>query len=296
MLFRSRLYELAFRDGNTMELTPELVDRAFARDERIRNGRKVVINFTDPGCEEVMFTLAQMNSAQHEKANYPATRSLHNPSRDYGSDFSASSASQDGDITVEDGKAPKGGGQAEALKEQQKIATTLLELSENGPQGIKVARRGTRKTADLGTRKRTTLDKVVIQKVPPLASKASIADNSTSADTDAGNKGHAKDVLTVPHEGKVGKDETNSGGDKSHNTPAAAKAPSNQVNTKDVLNAPLEAEVGKDATKSVDQKVDDTPLGVTAASNKGDAKDVVAAPQQAGVAVDATTSVAEIVV
>ncbi len=63
----SRLYELAFRDGNTMELTPELLDRAFVRDERIKNGLEVVINFTDAGCEEVRFTLAQMANAQHDK-------------------------------------------------------------------------------------------------------------------------------------------------------------------------------------------------------------------------------------
>ncbi len=102
----SRLYELAFRDGNTMDLTPEVVDRACARDERIRNGMFVVINFTDPGCQEVMFTLAQMNISQQEKANYPITRSPHNSSRNYGTDFS-SSASQDGDITLADGKAQK---------------------------------------------------------------------------------------------------------------------------------------------------------------------------------------------
>jgi hypothetical protein len=66
----SRLYELAFRDGNTMELTPEHLNRAFVRDERIRNGKEVVTNFTDPAAMEVLYTLANMNNADQEKVNY----------------------------------------------------------------------------------------------------------------------------------------------------------------------------------------------------------------------------------
>jgi hypothetical protein len=49
----SRLYELAFRDGVIMELTPQDVDRAVARDERIRDGKAVINNFTDAMAMEV---------------------------------------------------------------------------------------------------------------------------------------------------------------------------------------------------------------------------------------------------
>ncbi len=61
----TRLYELAFRDGNTMEVTPEHLDRAFVRDERIRHGKEVVTNFTDPAAMEVLYTL----SHSHELLN-----------------------------------------------------------------------------------------------------------------------------------------------------------------------------------------------------------------------------------
>ncbi len=65
----SRPYELAFRDGVIMELTPQDVDRAAARDERIRNGKEVVNNFTDAMAMEVFFSKAQVTKAESEKIN-----------------------------------------------------------------------------------------------------------------------------------------------------------------------------------------------------------------------------------
>jgi hypothetical protein len=65
----SRLFELAFRDGKIMEVSPEHLDRAFARDERLQNGKAVIPNFTDPAALEVMYKLANINYAEQD--GYP---------------------------------------------------------------------------------------------------------------------------------------------------------------------------------------------------------------------------------
>ncbi len=77
----TRLYELAFRDGKIMEVTPEHLDRVSVRDERIRHGKEVVTSFTDPAAMEVLYTLANMNYAEQEKINYPPAKSVWNGSR-----------------------------------------------------------------------------------------------------------------------------------------------------------------------------------------------------------------------
>ncbi len=123
----SRLFELAFHDGNTMEITPEDLDRAFVRDERIRNGKAVITNFTDLCPTEVSYTLAHMNNAEQEKVKYPISRSVNNPSKDYGSDFS-SSPSQDGDMSGEAEKTQKGTLQGKASDDRQITATALHGL------------------------------------------------------------------------------------------------------------------------------------------------------------------------
>jgi hypothetical protein len=48
-----------------------------------------------------------MKNAEQEKVKYPISRSVNNPSKDYGSDFS-SSPSQDGDMTAEAENTQKG--------------------------------------------------------------------------------------------------------------------------------------------------------------------------------------------
>jgi hypothetical protein len=73
-----------------MEVTPEHLDRAFARDERIRHGKEVITNFTDPAAREVLYTLANMNYAEQERIKYPPVKSVWNESLTYGSDFSSS--------------------------------------------------------------------------------------------------------------------------------------------------------------------------------------------------------------
>ena len=95
----SRLYELAFRDGVIMELTPQDVDRAVSRDERIRDGKAVVNNFTDAMVMEVIFSQAQVTKAQSEKINYPR-QTGYIPSRDFGSDFSSSSSEEDTNASI----------------------------------------------------------------------------------------------------------------------------------------------------------------------------------------------------
>ena len=77
-----------------MELTPQDVDRAVSRDERIRDGKAVVNNFTDAMAMEVIFSQAQVTKAQSEKINYPR-QTGYIPSRDFGSDFSSSSSEED---------------------------------------------------------------------------------------------------------------------------------------------------------------------------------------------------------
>jgi hypothetical protein len=90
-----------------MDLSPQDLDKAFARYERIRHGKEVVTNFTDPAAMEIVYTLAQMNSAEQEKINYPPTKSATMvPSRKYGSDFSSAS-SQNGDVTPPAGNVEK---------------------------------------------------------------------------------------------------------------------------------------------------------------------------------------------
>jgi hypothetical protein len=127
----SRLYQLAFRDGKTMELTPEHLDRAFVRHERITRFEPVVTNFTDVGASEALFTLAHMNAAEKEKAMYPPTRSVYNQSAMYGSDFSSSS-SQDGDGDVSSSSSQDGDGDVPSSfsHEPETTAKTLVALSK----------------------------------------------------------------------------------------------------------------------------------------------------------------------
>jgi len=130
----SRLFELAFRDGKIMEVSPEHLDRAFARDERLQSGKAVITNFTDPAASEVMYTLANINYAEQEKMNYPLVKSVWHESLTYGSDFSSSS-SQDGHMipkVVNDEKTTLLG---EGQDDPSTTATVLIALSETRAEG-----------------------------------------------------------------------------------------------------------------------------------------------------------------
>ena len=116
----TRLYQLAFRDGKTMELRPEDLDRAFVRHERILKLEPVVTNLTEGVTSQALFNLAHMNAAHKEKAMYPPTRSTYKLSAMYGSDFSSSS-SHDGDGDGSDD-----------------TATTLVALSKGPMTDVRV--------------------------------------------------------------------------------------------------------------------------------------------------------------
>ena len=133
----TRLYQLAFRDGKTMELTPQDLDRAFVRHDRITNFQPVVTNFTDVGGSEALFRLTHMHAAEKEEGVYPRTSFQRTKSAMYGSDFSSSSQDGDGDMPSYSSQDPQTTAKALVALSKVPLSDELVSISREGESGTK---------------------------------------------------------------------------------------------------------------------------------------------------------------
>jgi hypothetical protein len=94
---KPRLFVLSFRDGTTMKVTGETLDRAQTRHTDILADKEVLNDFTTSNARYVTFLLAHITEAKNEKGTYLTAKPEETSSRRYGDDFSATTSERTSD-------------------------------------------------------------------------------------------------------------------------------------------------------------------------------------------------------
>jgi hypothetical protein len=108
---KPRLFVLSFRDGATMQVTGETIDRAQTRHNDILKDREAINDFSTPDAHYVTFLSAHINAAENEKGTYLTAKPDGTASQRYGDDFSATISEMTSD-SVDTSTSPETGATA----------------------------------------------------------------------------------------------------------------------------------------------------------------------------------------
>ncbi len=132
---KPRLFVLSFRDGATMQVTGQILDRAQTRHNDILQDKEVLNDFTTPAARYITFLTGHITEAENEKGTYLTAKPEGTASTRYGDDFLSTSSEMTSE-TIDTPPSTDGGATAKCTETLSNSgeSSTIPERSRRSSQ------------------------------------------------------------------------------------------------------------------------------------------------------------------